>query len=250
MGNMLLIDGDVVLYQHSTAVEQEYDWGDDVWTLHSDVREAKGLMDNWLAELKEKLNGTSMVLALSDNNNFRKGILPTYKLHRKKHRKPIAYQPLKKYMESEYKTYALPTLEGDDCLGILGTQSYPGDRIIITIDKDLRTIPGYHYNPQKPEKGVEEVTLKEANYNHLYQTLTGDSVDGYKGCPGVGPVTAKRILKDPTWGAVVSAFEGAGLNEKYALIQAQVARILRWGEYNMTTKEALLWKPEEVTANG
>ena len=40
-----LIDGDIVLYNVCTAIEYAYDWGDDVWTLHSDVKEGKQRMD-------------------------------------------------------------------------------------------------------------------------------------------------------------------------------------------------------------
>lgn len=245
MSRVLLIDGDVMLYQHCTAVEVAFDWGDDLWTLHSDAREAKQLTDNWLAELKETLNASRIEVAFSDKDNFRKTILPSYKYHRKASRKPLAFRAVRNYVTEVYGSLTLPWLEADDVLGIWATNPNRKDeQIVVTIDKDLLTIPGLHFNPTKPEEGVIEIDEDRASYNHLYQTLTGDSVDGYKRCPGVGPVTASRLLKkNPSWSTVVSAYKSAGLTEEDALVQARVARILHWEEYNTTSKEVIEWQP-------
>ena len=247
MTRTVLIDGDVALYEVTIACEEAVHWGDDVWTLHSDMKEARERFDCWVSGIKEKLKADKVVIALSGSGNWRKDILPSYKAHRKKKRKPLVYPELKKYCHEVYKTYQIENLEADDVLGLLsgdpGLGKIKGEKVIVTIDKDLKTIPGLHYNPQKPELGIVEVTLDQANYNHLMQSLTGDSVDGYSGCPGVGPVTAERILQYPCWGAVLEAYGSAGLSEDEALIQAQVARILRWGEYDLKKKEPVLWQP-------
>ena len=80
------------------------------------------------------------------------------------------------------------------------------------------------------------------------QTLMGDSADNYKGCPGVGPVKADKILKEETdekvlWGEVVNAFEKAGLTEEDAIENARLAYLLKDGDYNFETKEVTLWQP-------
>ena len=244
----LLIDGDVALYQCSTAVEEVFHWGGDIWSLVSDVKEAKQRLDIWLADLKERLEADSAIFTVSGTKNWRKDVLPTYKLHRKKHRKPVAFHPLKEYMEETYRTYSFDNLEGDDVLGLLagGYKRIKGQKVVVTIDKDLLTIPGYHYNPMKDSDGIVEVTEKEADYNHLFQALMGDKVDGYNGCPGIGPKSAARLLSTPTWDVVVQAYEKAGLSEEDALVQARVARILRHGEYNVSKNEVKLWKPKET----
>ena len=95
----------------------------------------------------------------------------------------------------------------------------------------------------RKDEGVFEVTQEQADYNHLLQTLTGDSVDGYSGCPGIGPKRAEKILETCDWDSVVSAYNKAGLEEQDALVQARVARILRWGEYDKRKKEPILWNP-------
>jgi DNA polymerase-1 len=65
----------------------------------------------------------------------------------------------------------------------------------------------------------------------MYQTLVGDTSDGYPGCPGIGPVKAEKVLgMPPNWQDVVGAYRAAKLTEADALVQARVARILRYGE--------------------
>jgi len=241
----LLVDGDVLLYQCTTAVEEVFDWGDDLWSLVSDSRVAKQLLDGWVYRIKDKLEASHVVFSVSGDTNWRTDVLPTYKNHRKKTRKPLAFLPLKDYMKETYQTHCFHNLEGDDVLGLLagGYKRIKGPKIIVTIDKDLRTIPGLHFNPMKEEEGVVRVDEEEANYNHLYQALMGDRVDGYFGCPGIGPKTAAKVLTSPTWEAVVEAYEKAGLTEDDALVQARVARILRYGEYDVTNKKVRLWNP-------
>ena len=241
----LLIDADVLLYQYSSAVEKVVEWEPDRFTLSADAKEAKERVDLAVEELREDLDADAVIMCLSDTENFRKVILPTYKSGRKKTRKPICYLELKEYVQDVYRSRLLPGLEADDVLGILMTgRRVKGEKVIVSIDKDLDTIAGLHYNPWKDDPEVYEVTQEEADYNHLLQTLTGDSTDGYSGCPKIGPTRAKRILDENcNWDAVVEAYEKAGLCEEEALVQARVARILRKSEWNERRKEVLLWTP-------
>jgi DNA polymerase-1 len=78
-------------------------------------------------------------------------------------------------------------------MGILATSPMPKtQRIIISQDKDMQTIP-----TQVWRKGdLVTVTEAEADYYHMFQTLIGDITDGYKGCPGIGKVKAEKLLAD------------------------------------------------------
>lgn len=165
---------------------------------------------------------------------------------------------MRAFVHEAFETFEREGLEGDDILGILATRKQGAkERIIVSIDKDLKTIPGNLYNYGKPEMGVTVISEDQANYNHLYQTLTGDTTDGYPGCPGIGPKTAAKIL-DPflttvegetwfddslAWAAVEKAYRKAGLSEDVALMNARVARILRADEYDYKKKEVILWQP-------
>ena len=93
----------------------------------------------------------------------------------------------------------------------------------------------------------------------MMQTLTGDTTDGYTGCPGIGPKTAEKILqaalaegtteanpaqlREIYWQHVVKAYAKAGLSEEEALTQARVARICRNSDYDFKTKQVILWSP-------
>ena len=243
----LLIDGDIALYEVTNVCEVAVDWGDDFWTLHSDLREATQRFDCWIADAKERLEADKVIVALSSPQNWRKTILPSYKHNRKRKRKPLIFPQLKDYCKRTYRSFEVNTLEADDVLGLLagspGLGKIKGQKVIVTIDKDLKTVPGFHYNPNRDTEGVVEITDEEADYNHLLQALMGDAVDGYSGCPGIGPKTGSKILNTPSWEAVVEAYRKAGIEEEDALVQARVARILRWGEFDMKKEEVKLWNP-------
>ena len=242
---LLLIDADVPLYKASFASELETNWGDGLWTLHSDLENAEVIFRDELEKITEafpKNYGT--ILCFSGSNNWRNAVLPEYKANRKKNRKPVVLAALRKSIEESYLTMSLGGLEADDILGLFSQSG-----IMVSIDKDLRTVAGFHYNPNKPDEGVCEVTDEEAHYNHMYQTLCGDTTDGYKGCPSVGPKTAEKILSalhpSDMWGAVTQAYEKKGLGEEDAMVQARVARILQPLEYDFSSGEVILWGTEE-----
>ena len=90
------------------------------------------------------------------------------------------------------------------------------------------------------------VTKDQGNYWFLIQTLAGDSVDGYSGCPGIGIKTAEKLLNPEVsfvenWNILVETYNKKGYSKDEVLQQARVARILRYDEYDMTQGEPLLW---------
>jgi 5'-3' exonuclease len=250
MSTIILIDGDILLYQICAAAEQPFYWGDDLWTLHADEREVREQIDNEVTSLKDELKADKAIIALSGETNWRKIVLPTYKANRKGTRKPVVYKAAKEYVRSVYTVAEYPNVEADDVLGIYATdKKIKGKKIIVSADKDLKTIPGFLYNPEKSELGIQEITNEQADWNHMYQTLVGDTADGYTGCPGIGPKTAEKVLGPARggnlWEAVTAAYSDAGLGESEALVQARVARILRHGEYDVPSNFVHLWSPNE-----
>lgn len=245
---LILFDADMLVFRASSSVEVETHWHDGLWTLHSDEAEAEAIVDDMVQTYVDKVlnhykytGQYEILMCFSDRDNFRKKILPTYKLNRQGKRKPVCYFGVKKWVEENFTCYQRPALEADDCIGILATHRNP-NAIIISGDKDFKTIPARFYNFIADE--FYDVDKETADYWHLYQTLVGDTADNYKGCPSIGAVGAKKILDEhPTWGAVVDAFKKKGLTEEDALLQARVARILRADDYDFKNKCPKLWTP-------
>jgi len=256
-----LIDADILAYQAAVTSEQPYDWGEGMWTLHAFEEDAKAAFNTILNSIMEKTESKKAILAFSDSQNWRKDVLPTYKSNRAGVRKPMLLKYLRQWASTQHLTIQYPGLEGDDTIGVRATSpsiiNEQGEVTICSLDKDFKTIPGKHYNFGRDE--FFEISEHQADYWHMMQTLTGDSTDGYTGCPGIGPKTAEKILQAALdegtpwantqqlraiyWKHVVKAFDKAGFSEEEALVQARVARILRAGEYNFNSHQVKLWTP-------
>jgi DNA polymerase-1 len=247
MKTALLIDGDIIAYKHAAGSEVPTDWGNDFWTLHTDVKQASHQMEIDIKELVVRLKADKTVIALSDKENFRRRIDETYKASRKKSRKPMGLPSLRQCLLDKWDAVLVPELEADDILGIWATDEeyLPNYRkIIISIDKDMKTLPCELYNPSKTELGVQKITLESADRFHLFQTLVGDSTDGYPGCPAIGPARAERLLDECcSWKTVVGAFKKADLTEEDALQQARLAKILRTSNYDWKNGTIKHWNP-------
>jgi 5'-3' exonuclease len=203
----VLIDGDIFIFQASSANEYETQWEPWLWTLHADLNAAIAQFDDTLASIVEDLQADKVVVALSDEVNWRKSVMPSYKHNRVSKRKPVIYKAMREYVSETRDTFQRPGLEGDDILGILSTHAHlvKGEKIIVSLDKDMQTIPGRLLNDGRARKAIaenggtyadhiREVSASEADFYHMMQTLTGDVTDGYPGCPGIGPVKAEELL--------------------------------------------------------
>lgn len=241
----LLIDGDILIYKIATQNEIDTHWGDGLWTLHCDEKLCKADVDAQIEDLGAQLEADDYIVALTDSQNFRKDVLPTYKANRKDKRKPMVLNALRKYVMEKHNGVMWKNLEADDVLGIMATEPSDEKRIIVSIDKDLKQIPALI---SVDGFVVNETPLKLADYWFMIQTLSGDVVDGYTGLPAVGIKTAEKLLNKYTmvpvldlWKIVVGLYKEKGFSEQEALQQARVARILRHGEYNKKTGEVKLW---------
>jgi DNA polymerase-1 len=252
MSNVLLIDADIVIYQQAASNQVSIQWDDEVSSEVITEAKAVAAINDIVAGFMDKLDGSLAYMVVGDRGNFRKELNPDYKAFRKKKEKPKLLYKLHEYVTMNYKVVSWERLEADDVMGILSTGPLLdklGTPVVVSIDKDMRQIPGKLYNPFKPDSGIQEITLEEANHNFFMQVLTGDSVDGYKGIPGVGPKKAEKILTPVEtgefgyWDLIVEAYEAKGMTEEDALLNARMARILRWEDYDYDSKEVQLWMP-------
>lgn len=275
----ILVDGDLFAYRVAVTSQQITDFGGDQYTFSADAQSGKFNLEALLENFRERLGADDIVVAISDGQNFRKSVMPQYKSNRNDLMRPIILKVLLNHLKENYQTFIRPTLEADDVLGILATNPkvIKGDKIIVTMDKDLRSVPALHWNPEKegrtPSQEPTFVSKKEADNNFYQQVLSGDATDGYKGCPHIGSTTAKKLVKSPivvtphekeiktgpnrggkkiiwlseptsnVWDCIVSHYVKAGLTEEDALVNARVARILRHEDYNYKEKKPILWQP-------
>lgn len=246
MGARLLIDGDILAFRAAASHQSSLNFDDaEPPVITIDEKGARKFIDDELDWLVAKLKADSFLICLSDDfDNFRKQVWPGYKGHRTGERPQDLY-PIKDWMMERRNAVREPSLEADDLMGILATRPYPTKQIIVSQDKDMRTVPGYLFRPEDPKAKVLKITPQEAARYHLYQTLIGDSTDGYKGCPGIGPVKAEKILGDlegvAAWEAVVETYAARGLREADALQQARLAFILHGSHYE--DNRVRLWTP-------
>lgn len=238
-----LIDGDVLLHSTCRGCEDDVDFGD-IHILYSDFGEAKEVFKLRLHEIETAVGVPLGKLCFSDTSNWRKDVMPSYKNNRKDTRKPLAFQRLKDWAIENYNSVVWPRLEADDVLGILQTPS----SIIVSIDKDLGTVPGWFAHILSTgEIEIENVNEDQARYRHMVQAFMGDKVDGYGGCPGIGIKTATKILDKivavpgeieetewlNVWNRVVHEYEKQGLTVQDAQENFMVSKILS-GDWEYT----------------
>ena len=265
MNKTLLIDADVLAFEASVIAEESIEWKEEMWTVHADMALAKARVINRVEEFKEKLQANDVVMCLSDRANYRRILNPDYKSNRSKSRLPIILKQVKKWILEEMDGQLWPNLEADDVISILATdKKMDEETIIVSIDKDFKSVPGIYYDFNKDE--THHVSQEDADRYHLIQTIMGDATDGYKGVPRVGPIGAENLLEKDgyTWETVTACYEKAGLTEQDALMNAWMARLLQadnycfrtntikklWTPRNYQTKDILKISPQGLNVTG
>lgn len=235
----LLIDMDYFLYRAASASEQEHEYSQDLTVIVGNFDKAKAIVESELDKLRSRFDSTDLLLALTDQTNFRKQVDATYKGNRTK-RKPAGYLKLKKWAMDKYPSVMKPTLEADDVMGILATNGSLKNFVLISPDKDMAQIACRIYDLK-----TEYTQTEEAAERKLYeQCLTGDSCDGYSGCIGVGPKKAAQILDKCKgvnyWQAVLKAYKDAGQTEQDAIRNFNLARILQVDNWDSEKQAPIL----------
>lgn len=222
---LAIIDADILAYKLACKVDV---YGDAY--LLQNIRE---YVTGWTPyECDEVL----LAFSCPREENFRRTYWPHYKEHRSNVAKPDSFVDVMESMKALYNFVCKDHLEADDLMGQLASS---GIALAVTIDKDLRSVPGWHWNPDK-EWEPRYLTEESADRFFYKQWLMGDSTDKVPGIPKVGPVKADRLLEQNSprnWETVVMAeYEKRDLTEEYALSQATAVRILR--EHD----EPILWQ--------
>jgi len=131
--------------------------------------------------VESKFNILACYSFIKGKNNFRKLIYPEYKAHRPPPNPLI--NKLYEYAKVAHNVIESCWAEADDYVYTV-SKKIDHTGIIASIDKDLKQIPGIHYNYNK--NIWCKVTEKEALFNLYTQFVVGDTTDGIKGAKGVG----------------------------------------------------------------
>lgn len=189
----------------------------------------------------QELFNPNVVVYLTGSGNFREQLAVTapYKGNRDPTHKPKYYSQIKEYLISVWNAKVINGREADDALGVAQYQAEKDSTVIVTIDKDMDNIPGYHYNWRKKE--FYYIEPERADYLFWIQVLMGDRTDNILGIPGIGIKTAERILDIPSkdWmsmaQAVLAAYESNGLGwaefyENASLLWIQRKEDINWDD--------------------
>jgi DNA polymerase-1 len=276
----MLADGDVFAYQGASVSEFVAQFGT-TFHLMADMEVAERHVTGNLKAVMKEIKAKKLINTLScpTRHYWRHDVLPSYKGGRDKQygvSGPICLAALKVWMSENYTTHRWKHMEADDVMGILATDPtfLPEYRkVIVSIDKDMKTIPDvWIFNPDKDYQPWFN-TAEMAEEYFLSQAIGGDSTDGYSGCIGMSVESATAFLRDQwywesyehcfksgprkdttelrwrkadprsTWENIVSLYVKAGQTEEDALTNARVARICRASDYNQETGEVNLWLP-------
>ena len=179
-----LIDADSLLYRVGFAAEEE----------HENI--AKARLDETLEMLifQDLEKCDEYQCFISGSTNFRNEVAVTvpYKGNRVDMKRPKHLDSLKSHIVVKWNAYVSHNREADDDVCIAANMH--SHCIIAHIDKDLDQIPGSHYNYVK--KKFYNIGKHEGLRNLYTQALVGDVADNIKGVRGIGPVKAKKLLKD------------------------------------------------------
>lgn len=237
---LALLDGDEAIFKACCAKGKDLDFETGGWTERpATFAEARDKLDTMLLAWRDLAESDrySVILSPDDRKLFRRGVFADYKAGRSD--KPEHFWHLVEHIRAAHPHADKPGLEADDLMGVMSGKG----TVIVSSDKDMKTVPGRLVNPGKGTTSV--ITPARADWQWMYQTLMGDSTDGFGGCVGIGPKKAEEILDGATslkgwWPLVLAEFEkpkskryaDQPQTRKDAITQATLARILRPGDYH------------------
>lgn len=142
----------------------------------------------------EPSKGTKVFMQGSNNYRDKLATILPYKGNRDPSKRPRYFDAIREYLVGYWEAELVNGMETDDACGITQWRHKDKSTCIVTIDKDLDMIPGWHYNYVRKE--LYYIDLATANKKFWTQVLTGDSTDNIQGIPKVGPKTAEKILSN------------------------------------------------------
>tara|TARA_R100000655_G_scaffold30270_1_gene61051 strand:+ start:9324 stop:10067 length:744 start_codon:yes stop_codon:yes gene_type:complete len=240
--NLAALDGDILAYRAAH------------WADVEGIDELESRLNHDIKEwTPEGIDNTIICLSCPRSKNYRRDFWPEYKAHRDKLHSPDSLDyALEIIYSSSSLVRCVDRLEADDLMGMISSSD---QGVSVTIDKDLRSVPGWHWNPDKEDKPTF-ISEEDADIFFYTQWMTGDSTDNIPGLWRVGPKKAEKILSNTPkeeWSSSILKMykeeqrpENKQIDmdpEEFALAMARCVRILRKGEYDKDKGDIILWNP-------
>ena len=229
----LLIDGDIVLYQPCCIFNDDDD---------QSRRQIMKHINNKIDKMMADAGCDTYMFFVTTKFNFRDQLVDDYKANRVDTARPVNLAWTKRWCVNALNAYFHKGLEADDLLGI----HMKKNRVIWSLDKDLRQIAGEHLDYQLDPKTKKEVgkvitvtkegslflkkwvteegnarkkVIFNGNIGLYFQMLIGDSTDHILGCAERKDVVTKS---GPNKGQVKCKRVGVGEMAAYKLVVAAV----------------------------
>lgn len=153
--------------------------------LHNVKTVFENVLDKFNPEYKAYVQG---------EGNFRESIatLKKYKGNRDNLHKPKYYREIKDYLIDRWNAIEVNGMESDDAIGIEQFANPDKYTVIVSTDKDMDMIPGWHYNWVQDRLYYQPIN--EANLFLFWQMLVGDAADNIPGINQIGEVKATRLI--------------------------------------------------------
>ena len=194
-GKICLFDADYIKYIATYMVDKNQKDLNGIRNFDEE-KEVIYFLKNWIwnhvfSKIEDKI-----IFCFSGKSDitFRNHVSFTKKYKGKRNREPLypnehldQYEVVR-YIMDTYIVLFFDTMEADDVICFL----QDADTYIWSKDKDLKQIPGFHYDFQTNK--IYELTVKDAAFNLCYQLICGDTTDNIPGIPNFGDVKAKKFL--------------------------------------------------------
>lgn len=232
---VLIVDADSIVYMGAVVAEVA-----EVPMFKKD-NVMKKIIRQKLDDIQSRWSFWDMKIAIRGENNFRKHLYPAYKSNRPK-LSDLMYALLEEgndYLKKYWDVTEAHGMEADDlvCIWAYECMEKDEDYIIAGIDKDLKQIPGKHFNYKNGDKVI--IDDDTANLNLMLQCITGDSGDNIPGIKGIGPAKANKILAGVPmarrWASVCSAWSNASAGDP-ELSRTLLTMIKSWEDYKEIKK--------------
>lgn len=215
MKQFLVFDGDTLLYK-IRDISLYYKEIDGFCHKGFDKEEVINLIDSYIDNFFKTWMTNDYIICLSClEGNFRYDICDLYKkksFHDETMFKEQIIYFIRDYLMDNYNCHIIKNYEADDTMGVTGQNKIAEgyEVVYVHIDKDIDQFEGLHIKIDRhnvfdhDRNGFIEVENNdymyfvsdfEAKKNLGIQWMSGDKVDGIKGCKGYSEIKSRKLLE-------------------------------------------------------